>query len=218
VKGLCGTDRNTQATTHTAPGIHQADILQQGQRPKLAAIQAITAGGAHSVIYDGDKISLGNNRGNIELGYAAEHAAAARAAVSYVKIPVTIIPWRVHEPCILRLAQDAYGFRLVNGTSFLPSVECPLHGRKDQATLHRRIAAPADKLLLNAADAVAHTPRFGILQQFSGPFIGKDLDASGDRFFNRNDAVERGCEVGDCTLRLLKVLLEKLRKFFVNPG
>lgn len=107
VQGVDGADYCTQSTAHTAPGVHQADTRQigNGQRPELAALKAIAAASTQVGVHHGDEIGTGDSGRDAELGHAAEHAAAAGAAVSYVVMPVLKVPRRVYQSRILCFTQ-----------------------------------------------------------------------------------------------------------------
>jgi hypothetical protein len=72
--------------------------------PELAPLEAVTAARACVGVDDRKKAGTGNRGGDAEFGYAAEHAAAARTAVSYVVVSIPIVTWRVHQSGIFCLA------------------------------------------------------------------------------------------------------------------
>ena len=93
---LAGADRYAQPTAHAATWIYEDKIVWQSQGAELAARQAVAAPSAQIVIYNSDKIRLGHSGRDAELCYAAEHAAATCAAVSYVVIPILVVARRVY--------------------------------------------------------------------------------------------------------------------------
>lgn len=88
-------DRYAQPAPHAAPWIYENKVVWQSQGPELAARQAVATASAQIVIHNSDEIRLGHNGRDAELCYAAEHAAATSAAVSYVVIPILVVARRV---------------------------------------------------------------------------------------------------------------------------
>lgn len=116
VQRLRGADHTAQPATYAAALIHLTDEtrFRHCQSPELAPLDAITAARTRVGIDERDKVGAGDCRRDAEFRYAAEHAAATRAAVSYVVVSIAIVAGRVHQPCVLCLAQDAKCFLLAD--------------------------------------------------------------------------------------------------------
>ena len=141
--------------------IHHANVLRHCQSPELAALDAITAADALLGVNDGVEVGVGDGGGDAELGHAAQYPTAAGAAVADVVDTVPVVARAVHQSRLLGLVQDAQCLLFGDCPVYLALVESTLNRCENQAVLDRVVASLADEPLLDAADAVAHTPRLG---------------------------------------------------------